>query len=305
MVRKMGKNLKNEKAFENPQEGNEILLSMVSERFTQGEIENIQRAYALAFEAHKDQKRLSGEPYINHPLNVAIIIASLGMDCDSVIAALLHDTVEDTYITNEQVKEIFGESVAQLVDGVTKIQAIKLPQNSDTSLFLDSREQQQAENVRKLLMAMNKDVRVIIIKLADRLHNMRTLSFKPEQRRREIARETGDIYAPIAHRLGIRPIKEELEDLSISYLDPIAYKEIEEALDKQNTERTQYLEQVKKEIEERVSQVVSDAVVSGRIKSVHGIYRKMYIQNKNIDEIYDIYAVRIIVETVFDCNYTL
>ena len=274
-----------------PEECMEILFGLIGENCTENERCDIEKAYEIANAAHEGQLRLSGEPYIMHPLSVAIILASLGMDQASIIAALLHDTVEDTNLTHDEVKKLFGETIADLVEGVTKIG--KVP--------LQTKEEQQAENIRKMLIAMSRDVRVIIIKLADRLHNMRTLMFKPEQRRREIARETSEIYAPIAHRLGIRAIKEELEDLSISYLDPVAYHEIEASLENQSKSRNEFLNDIKERISERMETVVSGAHVSGRIKSVHGIYRKMYMQNKNFDQIYDIYAVRIIVDTVIDC----
>ena len=274
-----------------PDECMEELFRLIGDNCTESERRDIEKAYQIANSAHEGQKRLSGEPYIMHPLSVAIILASLGMDQASVIAALLHDTVEDTTLTRDEVKKQFGETIADLVDGVTKIG--KVP--------LQTREEQQAENIRKMLIAMSRDIRVIIIKLADRLHNMRTLMFKPEQRRREIARETSEIYAPIAHRLGIRAIKEELEDLSISYLDPVAYHEIETSLENQSRSRNEFLSDIKERIGTRMETVVSGAHVSGRIKSVHGIYRKMYMQNKNFDQIYDIYAVRIIVDTVIDC----
>ena len=279
------------RTFETPEACMEEIIKLVRGECTDDEICLIRKAYKIAADAHEGQKRLSGEPYIMHPLSVALILASLGMDEASIVAAILHDTVEDTSITYDDVKKDFGETVAELVDGVTKIG--KVP--------LQTKEEQQAENIRKMLIAMSRDIRVIIIKLADRIHNMRTLMFKPEPRRREIARETIEIYAPIAHRLGIRPIKEELEDLAISYLDPVAYGEIGESLEKQSKTRIEFLEDIKFRITERVRTVVPNAQVSGRIKSVHGIYRKMYMQNKNFDQIYDIYAVRIIVDTVIDC----
>ncbi len=277
--------------YDTPEECFEALLARISKTYSEEEIQRVKKAYDIANEAHAGQKRLSGEPYIMHPLNVALVLSKLGMDEASVVSAILHDTVEDTKLTYNDVKSLFGQTVADLVEGVTKIG--KVP--------LQTKEEQQAENIRKMLLAMSRDIRVIIIKLADRLHNMRTLMFKPEQRRREIALETIEIYAPIAHRLGIRPIKEELEDLSISYLDPVAYHEIEENLEAQSRSRNEYLEEVKTRINERIQTLVSGAQVSGRIKSVHGIYRKMYMRNKNFDEIYDIYAVRIIVESVIDC----
>lgn len=292
--------------FTKPEEGFEKLYNLCSATCTQDELDNIKKAYELSYEAHKEQFRLSGEPYIVHPLSVALIVARLGMDGSSVTAALLHDTVEDTIITTERIKSDFGDTVSELVDGLTKIKTMptKNEDRSNDPIFADPtrvKQQQQAENIRKMLLAMSKDIRVIIIKLADRLHNMRTLMFKPEQRRRDIALETIEIYAPIAHRLGIRPVKEELEDLSISYLDPVAYKEIGDTLEKQNDARREFLESVRLNILERAKEVDPDAAVSGRIKSIHGIYRKMYMQNKNLDEIYDIYAFRIIVGTVTDC----
>ena len=277
--------------FSTPEEGLAKLTEIISKSYTEEEIANVKKAYELAAKVHEGQKRLSGEPYIMHPLSVALILARLGMDDASIIAAMLHDTVEDTDLTNDEIKKEFGDTVAELVDGVTKIGRVPL----------QTKEEQQAENIRKMLIAMSRDIRVIIIKLADRLHNMRTLMYKPEQRRRDIALETIEIYAPIAHRLGIRPIKEELEDLSISYLDPVAYNDIGKALEQQSKSRNEFLADIKARIEERIKTVVSGAQVSGRIKSVHGIYRKMYMQNKNFDEIYDIYAVRIIVDSVIDC----
>ncbi len=293
------------RTFASPDECMQEILKLVKGECTDDEICHIRKAYQLAAEAHKDQKRLSGEPYIMHPLSVALILASLGMDEASIVAAILHDTVEDTDMTKEDVCREFGETVAELVEGVTKIGKVQIQTKNDEGenarIQLQTKEEQQAENIRKMLIAMSRDIRVIIIKLADRLHNMRTLMFKPEQRRREIARETSEIYAPIAHRLGIRPIKEELEDLAISYLDPVAYNEIGESLEKQSKTRNEFLADVQARIEERVRSVVPNAQVSGRLKSVHGIYRKMYIGNKNFDQIYDIYAVRIIVDSVIDC----
>ncbi len=277
--------------FQSAEECFEALRLVLSKSYSEEDIRTVEKAYNTAAEAHKDQKRLSGEQYIIHPLSVATILAKLGMDIQSVVAAILHDTVEDTSETLEDVKRGFGEEIASLVDGVTKIGRVPL----------QTKEEQQAENIRKMLLAMSQDIRVIIIKLADRMHNMRTLRFQPEQKRRDIALETLEIYAPIAHRLGIRAIKEELEDLSISFLDPVAYGEIEASLAAQRQSRNEFLESIQERIKERIKTVVSGAQVSGRIKSVHGIYRKMYMQNKDFDEIYDIYAVRIIVESVIDC----
>ncbi|MBP3442069.1 MAG: bifunctional (p)ppGpp synthetase/guanosine-3',5'-bis(diphosphate) 3'-pyrophosphohydrolase [Clostridia bacterium] len=255
------------------------------------DIEYIKKAYEIAREAHEGQYRRSGEPYIIHPVQVAKILYELGMDSESMIAALLHDVVEDTELTKEDVKRDFGEDVSELVEGVTKLG--KVP--------LFTKEEQQAENVRKMLMAMSHDIRVIIIKLADRIHNMRTLAFMRPHKRREKAQETLEIYAPIAHRLGIRGVKEELEDLAISYLDPVAYKEIQNLLEQQQTKRKEYLDSIQEKINDRIKQVVPNCSITGRVKSVHGIYRKMYMQGKDFDEIYDIYAVRIIVDDVIDC----
>lgn len=272
--------------------------------FSPEETATVKRAYEFAMNAHGEQLRESGQPYIIHPLSVAKILADLGMDCESLTAALLHDTVEDTKVTLEELKADFGEEVAELVDGVTKIGLVPTGTKDDGGngvLKLDTKEERQAENIRKMLLAMSKDIRVIIIKLADRLHNMRTLMFLREAKRREISRETIEIYAPIAHRLGIRPIKEELEDLAISYLDPVAYADIKRSLDEQSKSRNEYLKSIEDRVRARVNETIPGAHVSGRIKSVHGIHRKMYVQNKDFDSIYDIYAIRIIVDTDADC----
>lgn len=273
-----------------------LLDSVKANNFSPADVERVIKAYELASEAHSGQKRRSGEPYIIHPVAVAQILADMCMDADSICAALLHDVVEDTEYTEAQIRAKFGETIEQLVDGVTKLGQISV--NA-------SREEQQNENVRKMFLAMSKDIRVIIIKLADRVHNMRTLRFMPEEKRRYKARETLEIYAPIAHRLGIRAFKEELEDLAISFLDPVAYKEIANTLETQVESRQSFLENIKEQIGERVLKEVPNAHISGRIKSVHGIYRKTYMQGRTIDEIYDIYAVRIIVDSVFECYYTL
>ncbi|MBP3447254.1 MAG: bifunctional (p)ppGpp synthetase/guanosine-3',5'-bis(diphosphate) 3'-pyrophosphohydrolase [Clostridia bacterium] len=269
----------------------EDLIASAVETMSEEEIGYIRRAYEIAFKAHDGQFRHSGEPYIIHPVQVAQILYKLGMDSESMVAALLHDVVEDTELTEDDVKKEFGEDVANLVEGVTKLG--KVP--------LFTKEEQQAENVRKMLMAMSQDIRVIIIKLADRIHNMRTLAFMKPHKRREKAQETLEIYAPIAHRLGIRGVKEELEDLAISYLDPVAYKEIQDLLEQQQSKRKEYLDNIQKKICDRVRQVIPNCNITGRVKSVHGIYRKMYMQGKDFDEIYDIYAVRIIVDDVIDC----
>lgn len=262
---------------------------------SQYDSERIEKAYKLAYEAHKDQRRRSGEPYIMHPVAVARILFNIGMDNECIIGALLHDVVEDTQYDIGYIKKEFGDDVALLVDGVTKLGQIPL----------STREEVQAENIRKMFIAMNQDVRVIIIKLADRLHNMRTLQHMPPHKQREKSLETLEIYAPIAHRLGIRGFKEELEDLAIRYLDPIAYKEIENNLSMKKEEGESFLEDITNQISEKIKPVISDAHISSRVKSVHGIFRKVYIKGKNFEEIYDIYAVRIIVDSMIDCYNAL
>ena len=259
------------------------------------DMELIDRAYHLADDSHSGQKRLSGDSYISHPVAVACILVELGMDSESIAAGLLHDVVEDTPITLEQISKGFGEDIAKLINGVTKLGRIPY----------SSREEQQAENIRKMLIAMAEDIRVIIIKLADRLHNMRTGRFWKPQTQRDKALENMEVYAPIAHRLGIRAVKEELEDLSLRYLDPIAYQEIESGLALHRNEREAFIEETKAHIRERVSQLIPNVYLEGRVKSVNGIYRKMFIQGKNMDQIYDIYAVRVIVDTVNDCYNVL
>ena len=262
---------------------------------SQYDSEKIEKAYTLAYEAHKNQRRRSGEPYIMHPVAVAKILYELGMDNECIIGALLHDVVEDTTYDLDFIREKFGEEVAVLVDGVTKLG--KIP--------LSTKEEVQAENIRKMFIAMNQDVRVIIIKLADRLHNMRTLQFMPEYKQREKSLETLEIYAPIAHRLGIRAVKEELEDLAIRYLDPIAYREIESSLDMKVSEGKQFLDDIKTQIKEKLEPIMKDVTITSRVKSVHGIFRKVYIKGKNFEEIYDIYAIRIIVDSMIDCYNAL
>ncbi len=269
------------------------LLECMKKQGGSYDIALIEKAFNYCVDHHLGQKRLTNEEYYIHPFNVAKIIITLGMDSQSIAAALLHDVVEDTDVEIDEIKRLFGDDVALLVDGVTKI----------GRLSITSKEQQQAESLRKMLIAMGKDVRVIIIKLADRLHNMRTLGAMPEQKQRDKALETLEVYAPIAHRLGIRPVKEELEDLAIKHLDPIAYNEIEELLKVRKNQRIQILEDIEKRIETRLKQELPNVKMSfqGRVKSIHGIYRKMYVQNRDFDEIYDVYAIRVITDTVADC----
>ena len=246
------------------------------------DIDLIKRAFEYCVTMHAGQKRWTNEEYYIHPLSVAKIIISMGMDSRSIAACLLHDVVEDTKATKKDIKEMFGAEVALLVDGVTKIGQISI----------NSKEQQQAESLRKMLIAMGKDIRVIIIKLADRLHNMRTLDAIPEAKQREKSLETLEIYAPIAHRLGIRWVKEELEDLAIKHLDPVAYAEIEESLIVRKAQRESILNDIKSRIEERLKAEMPGVSMrfQGRVKSVYGIYRKMYLQDRSFDEIYDIYG---------------
>ncbi|MCH5314421.1 MAG: bifunctional (p)ppGpp synthetase/guanosine-3',5'-bis(diphosphate) 3'-pyrophosphohydrolase [Eubacterium sp.] len=259
------------------------------------DFDKIQKAYNLARDAHKNQRRRSGEPYIMHPVAVSEILFKLGMDNECIIGALLHDVVEDTEYDLDYIKAEFGDEVALLVDGVTKLGQIPL----------STREEVQAENIRKMFIAMNEDIRVIIIKLCDRLHNMRTLEHMPEYKQREKSLETLEIYAPIAHRLGIRPIKEELENLAILYLDPIAYKEIEKNLSMKKEQGEKFLNEITTKIEERITPVIKNAKITSRVKSVHGIFRKVYIKGKNFEQIFDIYAIRIIVDSMIDCYNTL
>ena len=259
------------------------------------DIDKITKAYKFAEKAHGDQRRVSGIPYILHPTSVACILAELGMDTDAICAALLHDVVEDTPTTLEEVEKLFGSDVAKLIDGVTKI----------SKIAFSSREQRQAENIRKMLIAMANDIRVIIIKLADRLHNMRTISCMPEQSRRDKAHENMQVYAPIAHRLGIKTIKDELEDLSLQYLDPIGYKEIEDAISLSEEDRDKFIESIKTQILEKTNNLIKNVYISGRVKSVYSIYRKTFMQGKTIDQIFDVFAVRVIVDTVSDCYNVL
>ena len=255
------------------------------------DLPRIEAAYELAKKAHEGQVRSSGDQYISHPIAVAVILVGLGMDSDTIIGGLLHDVVEDTSVTLEDIEKQFGADVAELVDGVTKL----------ANIPYSSRAEQQAENVRKMLLAMAKDVRVVIIKLADRLHNMRTLDFRIPEKQRVKSLETMEIYAPLAHRLGIRSVKEELEDLSLKHLDPVAYHEIEQQLALRKEDREAFLKNIIKRIQARLESEHVTAQIDGRVKSIYGIYRKMYIQGRSFDEIYDIYAVRIIVDTVLEC----
>ncbi len=276
------------------QDYNELLELMDKSEHTYNK-ELIERAYRVAEKMHGDQRRASGIPYILHPTSVACILCELGMDSESIAAALMHDVVEDTPVTLEEITKQFGSEIGGLIDGVTKLG--KIPYSS--------REEQQAENIRKMLIAMSNDIRVIIIKLADRLHNMRTIECMKEQHRRDKALEVMEVYAPIAHRLGIRAIKEELEDLSIRYLDPVGYAEIEKKLESKSKDRVRFVSEIKQQLYDRLKDDLKDVYIEGRVKSIHGIYKKTYMKGKTMDQIYDIFAVRVIVDTVPDCYNVL
>ena len=273
----------------------EDLMTALKESNRPYDFDKITEAYQYASKAHEGQMRQSGDPYITHPIAVAQILVELGMDTETICAGLLHDVVEDTASTLDEIKKRFGADVALMVDGVTKL----------TKMTYSSKEQRQAENVRKMLLAMAKDVRVIIVKLADRLHNMRTGEYWKEYKRREKALETMEVYAPLADRLGIRSIKEELEDISLRFLDPIAYEEIERLLKLKKGEREQFLENIQEKIKARLEKEGMKFFLQSRVKSIYGIYRKVYMQGRNFDEIYDVYAVRVIVDTPYECYAVL
>lgn len=275
----------------------DMLIQKILDDDKQYDLSKIISAYEFAEKAHQGQVRTSGQPYITHPLAVSYILLELGMDTDTICAAMLHDVVEDTDTTLEEIKKQFGQDVAMLVDGVTKLG--KIP--------LFTKEEQQAKNVRKILLAMSQDIRVIIIKLCDRLHNVRTLACRPPEKQLSTALETMSIYAPIAHRLGIRAVKEELEDLAFRYLDPYAYGEIEQLLEKRRDQREAFIDSIKNRIAERLEGAgfAQKPQIDGRIKSIYGIYKKVYMYHKSFEEIYDKYAVRIIVSSVNECYNAL
>ena len=272
------------------------LIRSIRKYHPSDDISQIEKAYKIAREAHKDQKRKSGEPYIIHPLCVAIILADLELDKETIIAGILHDVVEDTIMTLDEVEKEFGAEVALLVDGVTKL--------TQLSWSMDKVEI-QAENLRKMFLAMAKDIRVILIKLADRLHNMRTLQYMKPEKQKEKARETMDIYAPIAHRLGISKIKVELDDLSLKYLKPEVYYDLAEKISLRKDAREAFVQSIVDEVSAHIREAGIEARVDGRVKHFFSIYKKMVNQDKTLDQIYDLFAVRIIVETVKDCYAAL
>ena len=272
------------------------LIESVKAYHPSSDVSDIERAYNIAKNAHEGQMRKSGEPYIIHPLCVSIILSQLELDKETIIAGLLHDVVEDTVMTQEELEKEFGEEVALLVDGVTKLTRLKYKQD---------KLELQAENLRKMFIAMAKDIRVIMIKLADRLHNMRTLQYQSPEKQIEKSRETMDIYAPLAHRLGISKIKVELDDLSMKYLMPEVYESLESQVNAARPERETFIEDIKREIAGHMKDAGIESTVSGRVKHYFSIYRKMVNQNKTLDQIYDIFAARIIVESEKDCYAAL
>ncbi len=260
------------------------------------DFQHIRAAFEFAAEAHKDQKRKSGEPYIIHPLAVAQIVAEeLRLDSESIEAALLHDVIEDTAATHEQVSKLFSPTIADLVEGVSKL----------TRIQYATKEDEQMENLRKMLIAMSKDIRVILIKISDRLHNMRTMEYQSPAKQKQKSLETMEIYAPIAHRLGMQRIKWELEDLSLKYLDPIGYEEIVSKLEAKHQEYEDFMRRIQIQIDDRLKELDIDHIVYGRMKHPYSIYRKMFNQNKSLDEIFDLFAFRVIVNTVGDCYNVL
>ena len=288
--------------FVNPDELYQELIGRVHKYHPSDDISMIEKAYRTAAEAHKDQFRKSGEPYIVHPLNVAIILADLELDKETIIAGILHDVVEDTVMTEEDLKREFGDDVALLVDGVTKLEKIPLSAGGDQP---DAKLEMQAENLRKMFLAMAKDIRVILIKLADRLHNMRTLQYKKPESRQRIAKETLEIYCPIAQRLGISKVKIELDDLSLKYLEPDVYYDLVDKISVRKSVREKYIQSIVDEVSEHIRNAGIQAKIDGRVKHFFSIYKKMKNQNKTLDQIYDLFAVRIIVDSVRDCYAAL
>ena len=275
----------------------EMILEKILTSDKQYDISKITSAYQFAAKAHEGQFRSSGQPYIIHPLAVAELLLDLGMDTDTICAALLHDVVEDTPVTDEEMRKLFGHDVANLVDGVTKL----------TQIPLFRQDQKKAENILKMLLAMDEDVRVMIIKLCDRMHNMRTLQFRPEHKQQQQAYETMNVYAPIAGRLGMKKIQEELETISLSYLDPFSYDEITKQLENTKEEREQFIVSIKNAIAARLEELPFKKTpeIQGRVKSIYGMYKKIFREHKSFEQVYDKYAVRILVATVPECYMAL
>lgn len=281
--------------METKQEHYESMMQAITRYAPSADLEVIQRAYEYADEKHKNQLRKSGEPYIIHPLAVAEIVAEIGLDTDAITAALLHDCLEDTDASFEEISRMFGETVANLVEGVTKL----------TRVQYSTMEEQQMENLRKMFMAMSKDIRVILIKIADRLHNTRTLQYQTPAKQISKSMETMEVYAPLAHRLGMQKIKWELEDTSLQYLDPEGYQEIIDYLKKNEDSANSFMNAIQSKITDRLASVGIHGSIYGRIKHTYSIYRKMRAQNKTIDELYDLYAFRVIVDNIADCYNVL
>ncbi len=281
--------------METKQEHYESMMQAITRYAPSADLEVIQRAYEYADEKHKNQLRKSGEPYIIHPLAVAEIVAEIGLDTDAITAALLHDCLEDTDASFEEISRLFGETVANLVEGVTKL----------TRVQYSTMEEQQMENLRKMFMAMSKDIRVILIKISDRLHNTRTLQYQTPAKQISKSMETMEVYAPLAHRLGMQKIKWELEDTSLQYLDPEGYQEIIDYLKKNEDSANSFMNAIQSKITNRLASVGIHGSIYGRIKHTYSIYRKMRAQNKTIDELYDLYAFRVIVDNIADCYNVL
>lgn len=295
-MKKLDRELEQPADFTSPEELYQDLIASIQRYHPSDDISMVEKAYRLAFEAHKDQKRKSGEPYIIHPLCVAIILADLELDKETIVAGILHDVVEDTVMTTDGLAREFGAEVALLVDGVTKLTNISWDKD---------KVEMQAENLRKMFLAMAKDIRVILVKLADRLHNMRTLQYMKPEKQREKARETMDIYAPIADRLGISRIKTELDDLALKYLEPEVYYELSEKISLRKDAREAFVKGIVDEVKSHMDDAGIECKVDGRVKHFFSIYKKMVKQNKTLDQIYDLFAVRIIVDTVKDCYAAL
>lgn len=271
------------------------VINLMKKNSRRSDSKAIMKAYNYAKEFHGDQLRKSGEPFIIHPVHVAYILAEIGLDDTTICAALLHDVVEDTKVTKDDMEREFGKEITTMVDGVTKLNSIQYT----------SAKEQQVEDYRKMFLAMGKDIRVILIKLADRLHNMRTLKFLTRDRQIAISEETINIYAPLANRLGMYSLKWELEDLSFKYLQPEEYREIVEGLDRKREERLKFIEEIMQEIKKELKLERIDAEITGRAKHLYSIYRKMKRDNKSLEEIYDLFALRILVRTVKDCYAAL